>query len=87
MVIDVIIDHRKLNYDDFVKYFRDKGIDINKSDLEDLDERIHDSFFEKETMFRIDLKGIYGENEELSINHALIANFNGVEAKFDNSNQ
>lgn len=87
MDIDVIIDHKKLNYDDFVKHFKNQGFDINRSDLEALDEQIHGSFFEKDTMYRIDIKGVYSENERQSIEQAVLANFNGIEAVFDNPNQ
>lgn len=85
--IDLIIDHRHLDYEDFVIYFRENGFDINLSDLEVMDQQLHGSFFEKNTMFRIDIKGVYGKNEQNSLDHALIANFNGIMAKFDNPNQ
>lgn len=87
MDIDIIIDHNQLDYDHFVNHFRKHGFDINRSDLEVLDEELHGSFFEKDTMFRIDLKGVHGNNEQISIKHALLANFNNVKAYFDNPNQ
>ena len=87
MDIDIIIDHKKIDYDHFVNHFRACGFDINRSDLEALDDKLHGSFFEKNSMFRIDLKGVYGENEQNSIKYALLAKFNNVEAYFDNPNQ
>lgn len=87
MDIDIIIDHNQLDYDHFVNYFKEKGFDINRSDLEALDDQLHGSIFEKNTMFRIDLKGVYSKNEQDSIKHALLVNFNDVEAYFDNPNQ
>lgn len=81
--IDMIIDHKAIDRVDFINYLRDNNFDANLSDLKVLDEGVHASIFYKDDMFRIDLKGIYGENEQRSIDSAIEIPFNQVLAKFD----
>lgn len=87
MDIAIIVNHTQINKNDFIEYFQANDFDINRSDLDALDEQIHASIFEKNSMFRVDLKGVYSEIEQQSIELAIEANFNGIIARFDNPNQ
>ncbi|MCY3415133.1 MAG: hypothetical protein INQ03_26005 [Candidatus Heimdallarchaeota archaeon] len=81
--IDVIIDHRNLNREKFVHSLRDTGFDITLRDLDNFDEKMHVNFFDTNTMFRIDMKGIYKEKDEETIREGKIVNFVDLQIKLD----
>lgn len=84
--VDIILDHKKIDRKDFVKYLKNEGFDANLSNFDLLDEQIHSSIFLKEGMFRVDMKGIYSKKEQTSVDLAIDAEFNGITCKFDDPN-
>ncbi len=65
--VDIILDHEKIQREDFVDYLVNEGFDANLRDFDGFDEKSHCSIFFKEGMFRIDLKGVYSDLVTLKI--------------------
>lgn len=67
--VDVIIDHRKLDVDDFVEYLKCNEISCSKADLQyAFENNQHSNInFYKETLFRLDIKGVYTKREQVAI--------------------
>ena len=84
MDIDIILDHTKLNRKDFVNFLKKNNFDASLNDLEGLDEKSHCTFFYKEGMFRIDIKGVYSNLEQESIDMAIEGIYNDIKLKIDN---
>ncbi|MCY3414882.1 MAG: nucleotidyltransferase [Candidatus Heimdallarchaeota archaeon] len=82
--VDIIFDHRKVDRNNFIEYLQKNNFDITMSDMEILDDGMRASIFEKGDMFRIDMKGINGINEQRSIDLSLEIDFQGIKVKFDN---
>ncbi len=58
--VDVIIDHRRLDLDDFVNYLKNNDVHSSKEDLQfafENNEHSNINFY-KDTLFRLDIKGI-----------------------------
>lgn len=84
MDIDIILDHTKLNRKDFVNFLKKNNFDASLNDLEGLVEKSHCTFFYKEGMFRIDIKGVYSNLEQESIDMAIEGIYNDIKLKIDN---
>jgi hypothetical protein len=67
--IDIIIDHRKLNINDFVLYMNENGVSCSEEDLtQAFSSKQHSNInFYHNTPFRLDIKGIYSELEEVTL--------------------
>ncbi len=81
MDIDIIIDHHQLDRQHFIDFLQNNGFDATLNDLLGLDEQSHCTFFLKEGMFRIDLKGIYSSEDKKSIDMAIDEIYNGIKVK------
>ena len=84
MDVDIIVDHTKLDREDFVEYLQKNNFDASLTDLEGFDEKSHCSFFYKTGMFRIDVKGAYSELELESIDMAIDGIYNDIKLKINN---
>ena len=84
MDLDIIIEHKKLNKQDFVKYLSQNGFDITLTDLEGLAEKTHCTFYPINSPFRIDLKGSYTRLEKESIEMSLLLKYDNIEVQIDN---
>ena len=69
--VDIILNHERIQRENFVKYLVSEGFDANIRDFDGFDEEGHCSIFFKEGMFRIDIKGTYSELDHESIEMAL----------------
>ena len=83
MVVDIILDHTKLDREDFVDYLQNNNFDASLTDLEGFEENSHCSFFYKTGMFRIDIKGAYSELELESINMGIDGVYNDIKLKIN----
>jgi hypothetical protein len=81
--IDIIVDHSKIDREDFITYLTENGFDANLLDLAGFDDHTHCSFFLKRGMFRIDMKGMYSQAEKESIEMAVDSVFNNVKVKIN----
>ncbi len=84
MDIEIILDHTKLNREDFVNFLEKNNFDASLSDLEGLDEKSQCTFFYRKGMFRIDIKGVYSDLEKESINMPIEGIYNDIKLKIDN---
>jgi hypothetical protein len=83
MVIDIIINHEQIEVSEFVNTLQSVGFDISINDMKNLEEQLHVSFFCKENMFRIDMKGIYEEKDREAITEAIIVEYKGRQIPID----
>lgn len=83
MDVDIIVDHTKLNREDFVNFLKNNNFDVELDDLVGFDEHGHCSIYYKDGMFRIDIKGVYSQFEKESITHAIDAVYNNIHIKID----
>ncbi|MCG3227213.1 MAG: hypothetical protein H7645_09850 [Candidatus Heimdallarchaeota archaeon] len=81
--VDIILNHERIQREDFVKYLVNDGFDANIRDFDGFDEEGHCSIFFKEGMFRIDIKGTYSELDHESIEMALDETFNNIPVKIN----
>ncbi|MCG3217636.1 MAG: hypothetical protein KAR35_01435 [Candidatus Heimdallarchaeota archaeon] len=81
--IDIIVDHTKIDREDFITSLTENGFDINLLDLAGFDDHTHCSFFLKRGMFRIDMKGMYSQAEKESIEMAVETVFNNIKVKIN----
>jgi len=84
MDIDIIVDHTKLDREDFINFLKKNNFDATLHDLEGFDEHTHCSIFYKESMFRIDIKGVYSDLERESIVMSIDGIYDGIHIKIDN---
>ena len=84
MDVDIILDHTKLDRENFVTYLIENNFDASINDFEGFDEKTHCTFFYKTGMFRIDLKGVYSDLDAESIRMAVNGIYNGLEFKINN---
>ncbi|MHA1685643.1 MAG: DUF6036 family nucleotidyltransferase [Candidatus Heimdallarchaeaceae archaeon] len=82
--IDIIVDHEKVNREDFVEYLQSKRFDVRLEDLEGFDLKEHCTMFFSEYQFRVDLKGIYSESEKDAIENAVLTEFNDIKLRVAN---
>lgn len=73
--VDIIIDHTKLDIGDFIRYLRKNGFSNSESDLTGLKEKTHCSFFLNDSMFRIDLKGVYSTRDKEALTSYKLVRF------------
>ena len=83
MDLDIILDHTKLNREDFVAYLKKNNFDANLTDFEGFDEKTHCNVFYREGMFTIDIKGVYSELDAESIEMAVTGIYNGIKVKIN----
>ncbi|MDH5404167.1 MAG: nucleotidyltransferase [Candidatus Heimdallarchaeota archaeon] len=81
--IDLIINHNMVNYSDFVEKLQENGFDASINDMKGFEEKVHISIFYKESMFRIDIKGIYQEKDRESIQEAKMISFENMQIQID----
>lgn len=81
MDVDIILDHTKLNREEFVNYLRKNNFDASLDDFIGFDEESHCTFFYKTGMFRIDVKGIYSSLDQESIERAIVGIYNDIKLK------
>lgn len=81
--IDLIIDQNSLNIKDFVKHLTVNNFFADESDFEGFKSKDHCTLFYKDGMFRIDIIGIYNEDNQISIDEAKTFQFQGIEIKID----
>lgn len=84
MDVDIILDHTKLNREEFVNYLRKNNFDASLDDFIGFDEESHCTFFYKTGMFRIDVKGIYSSLDQESIERAIVGIYNDIKLKISN---
>lgn len=84
MDVDIILDHTKLNREEFVNYLRKNNFDASLDDFIGFDEESHCTFFYKTGMFRIDVKGIYSSLDHESIERAIVGIYNDIKLKISN---
>lgn len=81
--IDVIIDHTSIDLEKFVELLQNNGFDATINDMKNFKDKLHVNFFDKESMFRIDVKGIYSDKDKESINEAANIEFNNIKLRID----
>lgn len=84
MDVDIILDHTKLNREEFVNYLRKNNFDASLDDFIGFDEESHCTFFYKTGMFRIDVKGVYSSLDQESIERAIVGIYNDIKLKISN---
>ncbi|MHA1420396.1 MAG: nucleotidyltransferase [Candidatus Heimdallarchaeaceae archaeon] len=84
MDVDIILDHTKLDTENFVTYLKENNFDASVNDFEGFDEKTHCSFFFKTGMFRMDIKGVYSDLDAESISMAINGIYNGIKIKINN---
>lgn len=83
--VDIILEHDKLDLDDFVEYLNKNNVLCSKEDIKaafDSKEHSNTIFYEK-TTFRLDIKGIYGKPELESINERYKQKWKGMTLYID----
>jgi len=83
MDVDIILDHTKLDRNDFVSFLQENNFDASLNDFVGFDEDSHCTFFYKDGMFRIDVKGVYSEMDLESINMAITGIYNSIKIKLN----
>ncbi|MHA2250361.1 MAG: hypothetical protein ACXAD7_08360 [Candidatus Kariarchaeaceae archaeon] len=81
--IDIILNHEDLDKEKFVEVLNNNGFDASLNEMISFDEGLHATIFFKETMFRIDLKGIYQEKDRVAIKEAKTEKFGDLILKID----
>ncbi len=84
MDVDIILDHTKLDREDFVTYLKKNNFDAALDDFVGFDEQSHCTFFFKTGMFRMDIKGVYSDLDAESISMAINGIYNDIELKINN---
>ena len=82
--IDIIIDDKKLNISDFVNYLNNNNFMADFDDFLGFKSKDHCTIFFKDGLFRIDIIGVYNEDNQISINQASIIEFFGIKIRIDN---
>lgn len=82
--IDIIIEHQKLDQQDFIQYLQKTHFDVFLADLEGFKEETHCTFYLKNSMMRIDIKGVYSSREQESIDMAFEFEVDNYKIKIDN---
>jgi len=82
--IDIIIEHNKLNFKDFVEFMLRNGLKTSETDLKKaFEEHSHATILSTDsTIFRIDLKGIYSSLDRETIETAKEINYKNQKIKF-----
>lgn len=81
--IDLIIDHKSLNISDFVQYLEKNNFSVDESDFDGFKSKDHCTIFYKDGMFRIDIIGIYNEDNKISIEESQSFKFQDLTIKID----
>ena len=68
--IDIIIDHEKLSINDFSSFLSKNNFFVETQEIIDgFNEKSQVTILDKQSLFRIDLTGLYDENKRDSLNH------------------
>jgi hypothetical protein len=82
--IDFIIDHRKLNINHFVSYLKKNNFFADEEDFLGFQTQDHCTIFFKDGLFRVDIIGVYNEDNQISINQATKISFFEIQINIDN---
>ncbi len=82
--IDIIVDHKKLEIKAFTHFLKSKGLSATEYDINQaFHELSHSSIIVMEKPFyRIDLKGVYSEEDKEAISMAKIIKYKGQSIRF-----
>lgn len=81
--IDIIIDHTKVKIEDFVSYLKEHDFLADTDDFLGFTSKDHCTFFFKDGLFRIDIIGIYNQDNRISINQSVPVEFYGIKINID----
>ena len=59
------------------------GFDTSLHDMQSFGEKMHVTFFDKESMFRIDMKGIYADKDRESVEEGVLVQIDDLELVLD----
>ena len=82
--IDIILDHRLLNINDFVSYLTENNFFADIDDFQGFNSKDHCTIFFKDGLFRIDIIGIYNQDNQTSVDNAVLIEFYNVKIRIDN---
>jgi hypothetical protein len=82
--IDIILDHRLLNIEDFVTYLTLNNFFADLDDFQGFESKDHCTIFFKDGLFRIDIIGIYNQDNQTSVDNAVLIEFYNIKIKIDN---
>ncbi|UJG44689.1 MAG: hypothetical protein K9W46_05785 [Candidatus Heimdallarchaeum endolithica] len=80
MDIDIIVDHTKLDREDFVNFLKSNNFDATLNDFEEFDEQTHCSIYYKEGMEIINREELKEKAKEMSVSDKLESFLNEVES-------
>ncbi len=79
MHIDYIVRIEEKHIPALVKFLKENGFYADEEDMRSaLKEKSHCTFEDKETMFRLDIKGVYGEMDERVLENKRKVKFNDI---------
>lgn len=81
--VDIILDHKKLDISDFVKYLEENNFFAKIEDFEGLKEQGHCTAIHKDSLFRVDIIGTYTQDHEISITEAREVDYSGILLRID----
>ncbi len=77
--IDLIVKLEEENIEDFVEYLEDEGFFVHIEDIRQaFKERTHFTAEEKDSLFRLDIKGVYGEEERITLRNRKKVEYDGI---------
>ena len=82
--VDIILDHRKVDRQDFIKFLQKNGFDATEADLDGFDLEELCTIFLKDGMFKIDLKGKYTSSDKQAIDMAIDSVYDDLAIKVAN---
>ena len=82
--IDFIIDHKKLDIKDFVSYLKNNNFFAETDDFIGFNSKDHCTIFYKDGLFRIDIIGVYNQDNQISVDQSTNIEFFGIKIKIDN---
>ena len=82
--IDIILDHRLLNVTDFVSYLTENNFFADLHDFQGFETKDHCTIFFKDDLFRIDIIGIYNQDNQISVDQSVLIEFFDIKIKIDN---
>lgn len=82
--IDIILDQKVLNIHDFVSYLTENNFFADIDDFQGFESKDHCTIFFKDGLFRIDIIGIYDQDNQISIDRAVLIDFFDIKLRIDN---
>ena len=83
MDLDMIVDHSCIDPADFAQFLQNNGFSAFSSYSKNINDKFHANVYQKDSMFRIDMKGVHDENDERAIKMAIDAEYNGIPVKIN----